>query len=139
MRPLKELFDVLNNRDHCVYASPGSYATPSGQCVEGFTCLESLEVFRDSPHERVTIGYFGKGSPTRISFVGEDAKAMKETIESIGLPSSWPENMGEKVFYGFRQALKGLDGSVHLEQEVAPGKENQLRLVLEKLVGIYSS
>jgi len=99
---------------------------------------ELLELGRNYPRrEHLMIGTFEDGN-TRVIYAGEDVRSMRETVEALKLPKSWPTNIGEKVFYLFRGELKKIEtGSVCLEQEVTPGDEHQFRHVIKNLLNVY--
>ncbi len=136
MGKLKDIYERLKTA-HCRYSRDKAYPTfEDGRPVE-LTPSEMLEVGRGLPREHLFVAYFGD-SPTRIAYAGEDVNSMLKTIEELRLPSSWPSNLGEKIFFRFRTHLRKIEsGPVHLEEQVVPGKEHQLEFVLRKLIRVY--
>ena len=128
------LFRKLNDPEYSRYSRDAIYNSIDGKVLKP---LELLEVVQTCPAiERVAVAYFEEG-PTRVMYAGENADSMRETVDNLRLPTSWPSNIGEKVFYCFRDTLKGVSGPVALEQEVVSGKVPRLELVLNKLIETY--
>jgi hypothetical protein len=100
---------------------------------------EVLAIRRNSsPVEEVRITDFGD-DPTRLQYMGE-ADSMRKTVQDLRIPNSWPSNLGEKVFYLFRDHLADMDpGPVMFEKEINPDRVLRLELVLKKLIGLYGS
>jgi len=139
MHKLKKVFNDLNNTTYCRYSTDRSYPTKINGKTVLLTPLELLEVVHDNPREHVMIAYFDK-EPTRILYFGEDVNSMKKSLEDLKLPNSWPSNLGEKIFYRFRDHLDNIDsGPVSLEDKVVPGKEHQFELILRRLIEIYQT
>lgn len=99
---------------------------------------ELLEVGIDVPREHFIIANYGDDKPLSILFVGEDAASMMKTLQQLALPKSCPSNLGERVLFLFRSHLKGMSGSVYLEQMVNPGNEHKLLRALARLAASYN-
>ncbi|MBI4016711.1 MAG: hypothetical protein HY363_03385 [Candidatus Aenigmarchaeota archaeon] len=139
MGALKEIFDKLNS-PYCRYSEnkPFETAIPGGG-LEKLASTESLEFLVKHPREYLLVLSF-ESEPTRIIYAGEDINAMRETVEKLRIPNSWPTNIGEKAFYLFRGELKTLDaGPAYFEVSFNHGKEQQLSFVLKKLLEIYEN
>lgn len=87
-----------------------------------------------------------------VTYACDEAKRAAETIHALGLPNSWPSNLGEKVFFLIRGKFLQYEPhqrrwilqvgwqpyqSVGFHQRVLPGKEMQLTFVLSRLCKIY--
>ena len=92
------------------------------------------------PKEIVLIGSFPEHGELKIRWAGDNGHSMKVTIGALCLPNSWPTNLGEKVFSLFQGHLeKHLnDKAIGFTQRVVAGKENQLRLIIAKIIHIYN-
>ena len=101
---------------------------------------ELLELSTNSSKmESVLIGTFNE-EPTRVLYVGLDINSMKSTIDKLKLPNSWPSNIGEKVFYRYKEQLDNYaSGSISIEQSVISGKEVKFEMVFKKLIDIYNN
>ena len=157
MKPLQQLFNAVGGPG-CTYGQEEEYVTADtnardsrhlirADTVHGqpqFILLadELLTIQSQSgPEEKVVIARFPADGECRICYAGVRAAQMRCTIEKLRLPSSYPENLGERVFYLFRGQLADLgdqDGGVALEQRVRSGKEHQFRLIVRKLIHVYS-
>lgn len=139
MQRLERLYRRLGG-DNLVYLKDGEYITVERNKVLTLYPSELLKFSRQSPIECVIVACFNDEIPTRIIYAGENAISMKKTIESLRIPRFPPENLGELVFYIFRQEINGFNKEmpVSLEQLVKPGKEEQFFLVLKKLLHVYS-
>jgi hypothetical protein len=140
MGKLKDLFDKLNDAEHCRYNDNGRYPVLEENKIINLKPIELLEVGRTYPsREHIIIACFGD-NPTRVQYFGEDVALMKNTLKNLKLPNSWPSNLGEKVFYLFKGHLNDVaSGSISLEQQVIPGKEHQFEMVLKKFTEIYKA
>lgn len=124
-REIRVLEPIARNldSDYCDYFDCGNY--------------EALEIH--TQNEKLVVDYFGGEVLTQVRFSG-DVKRIKRTVDYLKIPTSWPSNLGEKVFYRFRQSLEDLDeGEVTIQQDLKPGKEHQLKNVLNRLVDYYKS
>ena len=138
--PLGELYQRLGTPGCASYSQGGTYTAiqeQDGRVVELFA-LETLKLNLSATglEQRVSIGRFH--DTTRISFTGSNATEMRRTIAALHLPTKWPDDVGEKVFYLFRGHLKGLSGYVQVEQQIAPGNDTGLEFVLQQLVQHHS-
>ena len=133
---LYRLFKELDDLEHCAYSRNGTYYDIDGNALKP---IELLTVQRAQPVREFVAVAVLEEEWTRVLYTGENADSMKETVYKLRVPNSWPSNLGEKVFYLFRNELKYLCGPdpVTLEEEVIPGKERQFRLVLKKLTEVY--
>ena len=131
--PLYKVFKELNDLEYCTYTSPLEYFTLGEDCLKAIECLE---VAKEGVYsERVTVATFEDGM-TRVMYAGE-VESMKQTLEDLRLPRRSAENLGERVFYHFKDLLRDASGSIILEVGVIPGKERHFRVVLRNLVAIY--
>ncbi len=135
---LKELFDKLKS-PLCAYSANEIYSTfdPDGNLVK-IPALEILTVSKNFPREDVMVASF-YDSPSKIAYVGENSKSMKDTVDRLRLPSH-SENLGEGIFCRFRGHLKRAnpDLPTHFEQSFDSGCEKKLEFVLKKLICVYS-
>lgn len=135
---LQGIFERLNDRIFCRYTRNGDYpiAGEDGEIIL-LHPLELLEVGKQYPKEHVMLAYFGD-KPTRVRYFGEDTESMKETIKNMRLPRNWSDNLGERVFIGFRDTLEDMpQGYISLEQRIRTGKEVHFRHLFKKLIAVY--
>jgi len=160
MREMESLYNIFKcvGSDRCKYFENERYCTSSEdaadsehlvfeECVPGgkvyiLIADELLLIENDrSPREKVLIGRFPKDGKCRISYMGDSARSMWKTTEALRLPSSWPTNLGEQVFYIFRGHLEMQSRNrvepFLIEQRVVDGKKHQFLLVTMKLVHVY--
>ncbi|MFO8015922.1 MAG: hypothetical protein R6U32_02355 [Candidatus Woesearchaeota archaeon] len=90
-------------------------------------------VFAYFPHE----GYKGDGGVLRVSYAGEDARSMRKTIDKLGIPTRWPENLGDKIFHIIREKIDNAEGPIYIEQAMKAGRIHQIERVVGDLAGIY--
>jgi len=105
-----------------------------------FKKVEALFIIRkDSSAEHILIAALPGHSELLIRWLGKNANSMKKTVECLSLPSSFPSNLGEKVFYIFAGHLADIpdDEPVCFTQKVVAGKEKQLRLLIAKVLWVY--
>tara|TARA_Y100000034_G_C6889645_1_gene409059 strand:- start:777 stop:1400 length:624 start_codon:yes stop_codon:yes gene_type:complete len=137
---LKNLYDKLNDPNHCEYKTNSEFHIIENNQIKSIAALELLKVFRYSPRECICIGCFEDNLDTRINYSVDDVNSMKDTIQRLRLPNSWPSNLGEKVFYHFRSHLEGKKSDpIYLEQKVVNGKERGFLFVLKKIIDIYQT
>ncbi|MBW2988276.1 hypothetical protein DRJ48_04020 [Candidatus Woesearchaeota archaeon] len=136
MGALKQLYDSLGRPECCEYSQEGVYLAMGGMCKVELPYDEMLRVTPRAGEEVIVTT--STGAPTMIQYHGEDSSAMLNTLAALGLPRSWPTNLGEKVFYLFLGHLKEnkFKGPLSLEQQIVPGKESQLELVLRRLLSV---
>src|SRR3989338_10731611 len=130
MGKLKPLFERLNCSKHCIYKKDSKYlSVEDGRIVE-LHAKETIELSKENPYEFLSIACFGDDAPTRVMYAGYDSLSMKQTVDSLRIPRFPPENLGELVFYVFRQKIADFNGEipVSLEQLVKHGKEEQFFL-----------
>jgi|GEM_PF-4493548 hypothetical protein len=140
MPKLTALYTDLGASPHCRYSTSVFYPVTHNGSLGYLLLDELLEIGRDFSREQVSIARSGDDSPLRVAYAGEDSFSMLETLAKLKLPSSWPSNLGEKVFYLFKRNLMRVPGGpVRLEQLVRPGSEEQLNFVLRRLLEIYDS
>lgn len=141
MKTLKYLFNKLNDLEFCRYSEKGKYPVEKDEQIIMLSVDELLEIGQSFPYrEHMLIANFETENKLRILYCGENAFSMKKNIDNLKLPKSYPSNLGEKVFYIFRDYLEDINsGSISLEQQVASGKEHQLEFVLRKLIEIYKN
>jgi hypothetical protein len=139
MEKLKPLFERLNGIEHCIYKKDAKYLSAEDGRIVELHAKEVIELSKENPYEFLLVAYFGD-APTRIMYMGYDALSMKETIRRLRIPRFPPENLGELVFYVFTQKIEDFNEEipVSLEQLVKSGKEEQLFLILKKLLHVYS-
>ncbi len=69
--------------------------------------MEVLEVrSKLEPCETLLIAHPPGIEQTWIAWEGDDRQSMMKTIAALRLPNSWPQNLGYKVFYLFRERLR---------------------------------
>lgn len=125
---------------HCRYSQNAICPVLQDGGVEYVVAKELLEIGRNEPsQEHLMIAYFGD-RPTRVTYSGENPGSMSKTVARLKLPRGYPSNLGEKVFYLFRQQLADAKtGPILFEVQVTPGKEHQFSHVLRKLVAVYAA
>jgi len=143
MEPLRDLAEQLGTDDYCRYTKEGGYPLyQDGRFQRWLKSAELLEVGLRVPSRQQTMIATFDDQPTRILYFADDINVARRTMKELRLPHSWSTNLGEKVFYCFREELShGLDAvnsdPVAMETIVVPGKEGQFKQVLRKLMTIY--
>lgn len=138
--PLQKVFESIGSSEFVRYRTNALYPTTvDGQLVE-LQAHEVLEIGRDCgvcPREHIMFAYFDN-EPTKLLYVGEDVRSMRETINKLRLPR-WSDNVGDRVFSRIRNDLhfRAETGPECIEYTVNPGNEYHFRVVLKKLVDVY--
>lgn len=122
---LFELYQVLDGRfwQYDAAAHTLSIASPDG--------LEALTIAEKTIAE--------KGAVLLFTYSGARGSMLK-TLETMRLPRSWPNRLGEKVFhllYGYVE--QATPGQITATVSASEGKEHQLEAVLQALHSIYAS
>ena len=137
MGKLESLYKKLNDTVFSRYTPNGIYFTEKNNRILEIQSKELIEIGRMLPsREHIMIAYF-ETEPTRVQYLGEDAKAMRKTLDDLRLPNC-SSNLGEKTFSLFRSYLKeDYSGPISLEQLIVPGNEHKFELVLKRFLWVY--
>src|SRR3989338_1688826 len=96
------------------------------------------ELVLQGNREKLRLVQIQGGDAINVGYSG-DRDRLLETIDHLGIPTRWPENLGHKTFYLLKGQLQGKEpGPTHVSQ-IITGKENGLVLVLNQVIRCYES
>lgn len=135
---LRELFEKIDgNSEFAKYRTNSHYFTADPDFTM-LTALEILELSRDMPlREKIIISTF-YNQPSRIAYMCDDIKQVKENLSNLRLPP-YSQNKGELIFLGFKNYLENVDpnGPIFLEKEFEQRTEQNLEFILKKQLYVW--